>query len=160
MAVVWLLSHVWPLDYSLWDFPDKNTGVGFHFLIQGIFLTLERLEVSYLKQSRWCWSDNQQSIWIWLSELTKLFLYVAASSLLSIKAFAPVVTSGKVQGAVDLWIDKLPFPSTVTDIWNKAKSPFHQPGLFIGFCQCKGPGFDPLSGTRSHMLQLRTQCPR
>ena len=84
MAVVWLLSHVWPLDYSLWDFPDKNTGVGFHFLIQGIFLT-HGLEVSYLKQSRWCWSDNQQSIWIWLSELTKLFLYVAASSLLSIK---------------------------------------------------------------------------
>ena len=24
----------------LWDFPDKNTGVGCHFLLQGIFLTL------------------------------------------------------------------------------------------------------------------------
>ena len=24
---------------SLWDFPDKNTGVGCHFLLQGIFLT-------------------------------------------------------------------------------------------------------------------------
>ena len=22
-----------------WDFPGKNTGVGFHFLLQGIFLT-------------------------------------------------------------------------------------------------------------------------
>ena len=22
-----------------WDFPDKNTGVGCHFLLQGIFLT-------------------------------------------------------------------------------------------------------------------------
>ena len=24
-----------------WDFPDKNTGVGSHFLLQGIFLTQE-----------------------------------------------------------------------------------------------------------------------
>ena len=23
----------------LWDFPGKNTGVGFHFLLQGFFLT-------------------------------------------------------------------------------------------------------------------------
>ena len=33
------------MDYSLpgslrpWDFPGKNTGVGCHFLLQGIFLT-------------------------------------------------------------------------------------------------------------------------
>ena len=25
--------------FCLWDFPDKNTGVGCHFLLQGIFLT-------------------------------------------------------------------------------------------------------------------------
>ena len=36
-----------PMDYSLpgsfcaWDFPGKNTGVGCHFLLQGIFLTQE-----------------------------------------------------------------------------------------------------------------------
>ena len=34
-----------PMNYSLpglcpWDFPGKNTGVGCHFLLQGIFLTL------------------------------------------------------------------------------------------------------------------------
>ena len=32
-----------PMDYSLtgcpWNFPGKNTGVGCHFLLQGIFLT-------------------------------------------------------------------------------------------------------------------------
>ena len=34
-----------PMDYSLprllrpWEFPGKNTGVGCHFLLQGIFLT-------------------------------------------------------------------------------------------------------------------------
>ena len=34
-----------PMDYSLpgssypWDFPGKNTGVGCHFLLQGIFQT-------------------------------------------------------------------------------------------------------------------------
>ena len=25
--------------FCLWDFPDKNTGAGCHFLLQGIFLT-------------------------------------------------------------------------------------------------------------------------
>ena len=38
------VSHVWlqGLDPRLlwpWDFPDKNTGVGCHFLLQGIFQT-------------------------------------------------------------------------------------------------------------------------
>ena len=28
-----------PPDVCLWDFPGKNTGVGHHFLLQGIFLT-------------------------------------------------------------------------------------------------------------------------
>ena len=34
-----------PMDWSLtkflrpWDFPGKNTGLGCHFLLQGIFLT-------------------------------------------------------------------------------------------------------------------------
>ena len=33
-----------PMEYSLpdssvWDFPDKNTGVGYHSIFQGIFLT-------------------------------------------------------------------------------------------------------------------------
>ena len=29
---------LWPaMLLSPWDFPDKNTGVGFHFLLQGIF---------------------------------------------------------------------------------------------------------------------------
>ena len=43
-AVVKLLSCVQlfcdPMDCSLpWDFPGKNTRVGCHFLLQGIFLT-------------------------------------------------------------------------------------------------------------------------
>ena len=45
--VGFLLSHVWlcnPVDCSppgspVMDFPGKNTGVGCHFLLQGIFLT-------------------------------------------------------------------------------------------------------------------------
>ena len=38
-------SFVTPVDFKparllySWDFPGKNTGVGFHFLLQGIFLT-------------------------------------------------------------------------------------------------------------------------
>ena len=31
---------LWPTRFfCLWDSPDKNTGVGCHFLLQGIFLT-------------------------------------------------------------------------------------------------------------------------
>ena len=44
---VYVLSHVWLQPHGLWptwllcpwDFPGKNTGVGCHFLLQGIFLT-------------------------------------------------------------------------------------------------------------------------
>ena len=33
----WTVAHQAPL--CLWDFPGENTGVGCHFLLQGIFLT-------------------------------------------------------------------------------------------------------------------------
>ena len=47
VVVVQLLSHVWlfcdPMAparlLSPWDFPGKNTEVGCHFLLQGIFPT-------------------------------------------------------------------------------------------------------------------------
>ena len=46
-----------PPGYSVWDFPGKNTGVGCHFLLPGIFLTqgsnlrLLHWQVSYLPLS-------------------------------------------------------------------------------------------------------------
>ena len=56
IVVVFLLSRVRffsdPMDCSLhkilcpWDFPGKSTGVGFHFLLQGIFLTRNWIHVS------------------------------------------------------------------------------------------------------------------
>ena len=42
LSHVWLLVTPWTLPARLlcpWDFPGKNTGVGCHFLLQGIFLT-------------------------------------------------------------------------------------------------------------------------
>ena len=38
---VWLFSSPWTVTYQapLWNFPGKNTGVGCHFLLQGIFPT-------------------------------------------------------------------------------------------------------------------------
>ena len=41
---LWLCDphRLWPVRLlCLWDFPDKNTGVGCHFLLQGIFPTQE-----------------------------------------------------------------------------------------------------------------------
>ena len=37
---------------GLWDFPDKNTGVGCHTLLQGIFLT-QGLNLSLLHLLHW-----------------------------------------------------------------------------------------------------------
>ena len=37
-ATPWTVAHQAPQS-GPWDFPDKNTGVGCHFLFQGIFLT-------------------------------------------------------------------------------------------------------------------------
>ena len=33
-----------------WDFPSKNTGVGYHFLLQRIFLTQDQIQVSALQE--------------------------------------------------------------------------------------------------------------
>ena len=45
-----------PMDYMRllcpWDFPGKNTGVGCHFLLQGIFLT-QGLNKHLLHLQRW-----------------------------------------------------------------------------------------------------------
>ena len=32
---------LWPCRLCRWDFPGKNAGVGYHFLLQGLFLTQE-----------------------------------------------------------------------------------------------------------------------
>ena len=56
LMYVCLLSHFsrvplfmapWPIAHQapLWDSPGKNTGVGCHFLLQGIFLTRDRSHV-------------------------------------------------------------------------------------------------------------------
>ena len=37
LATPWTVACQAPL--CQWDFPGKNTGVGCHFLLQGIFLT-------------------------------------------------------------------------------------------------------------------------
>ena len=43
LSCVWLFTTPWGLQPTRllcpWDFPGKNTGVGWHFLLQGIFLT-------------------------------------------------------------------------------------------------------------------------
>ena len=43
-SCVWLLATLWTVTARLlcpWDSPGKNTGVGCHVLLQGIFLTQE-----------------------------------------------------------------------------------------------------------------------
>ena len=42
-----------PMDFSLlcpWDFPGRNIGVGYHFLLQGIFLIRDRTCIVYISR--------------------------------------------------------------------------------------------------------------
>ena len=52
---------LWPVRLLCpWDFPGKNTGVGCHFLLQGIFLT--QGWDPHLLQCRWilyCWATRE-----------------------------------------------------------------------------------------------------
>ena len=43
LSCVWLFATPWTPARLLcsWNFPDKNTGVGYHFLLHGIFLIQE-----------------------------------------------------------------------------------------------------------------------
>ena len=45
-------DSLWPRLLCPWDFPGKNTGVGFHFLLQGIFPT-QRWNLSLLCLLHW-----------------------------------------------------------------------------------------------------------
>ena len=69
-----LLSHVqlfvtpWIIAsqaLSPWDFPGKNTGMGCHFLLNGIFLT-QGLNLGLLHCRRILYHLNHQGIVIWI----------------------------------------------------------------------------------------------
>ena len=69
-ATPWTVAHQTPL---LLDFPGKNTGMGFHFLLQGIFLTQgSNLCLLYCRQILYPWATREaehQSLFWWVSSL-------------------------------------------------------------------------------------------
>ena len=69
-----------PMDYSPWDSPGKNTGVGSHFLLQGIFQTqVSNLGLLHCRQILYCLSHQGRVLifgnFIWL-ELLRLLRQV------------------------------------------------------------------------------------
>ena len=43
-----------------WDFPSKNTGVGCHFLLQGVFMTQGSSPcLQYCRQILYCWATRE-----------------------------------------------------------------------------------------------------
>ena len=68
-VVVYWISRIWLLQpHGLqptrllcpWDFPGKNTGVGWHFLLQGIFLTQEsNLCLLHCRQILYHWTTRE-----------------------------------------------------------------------------------------------------
>ena len=58
LSHVWLFVTTWTIAYQVplsWDFPGKSTGVGCHFLFQGIFQTQGlNLGLLHHRQSLYC----------------------------------------------------------------------------------------------------------
>ena len=83
------------------------------------------------KTTKWCWSDHRWPIWRWLLEMTMLFLHVSHPPQSVYKSSHPLL----LKGSGGWPLDRCPplSPPPVASIWNKAKFPFHQPGLFIDF---------------------------
>ena len=62
--VIWFLIHLY---IRPWDFPGKNTGVGCHFLLQGIFPTQGSNQVSCIVARRFTiWATRQDHIYIYI----------------------------------------------------------------------------------------------
>ena len=83
------------------------------------------------KTTKWRWSDHRWPIWRWLLEMTMLFLYVTHPPQSVYKSSHPLLVRGSGGRPLDRCLPLSPPP--VASIWNKAKFPFHQPGLFIDF---------------------------
>ena len=77
------LSLCDPMDRGAyqWDFPGKNTGVGSHFLIQGIFLTQgSNLGLSHCRQILYCLS-HQGSFFLLFLPRKRVIAHVSNSTL-------------------------------------------------------------------------------
>ena len=73
-SLSWIQLFCNPKDFSLpgsfcpWDFPDKNTGVGRYFLLQGIFLTQgSNLHLLYLQPGSLTTEAPWEAWWVTLS---------------------------------------------------------------------------------------------
>ena len=81
----------------------------------------------YLKQSRWHWSDHRRTNF-------KMTVRAACAVSACSRLPPPIEALAPRQGCVGLWTRVHPPPTPAAGIQNKANFPFHQPGLFIGFC--------------------------
>ena len=87
-SVTWVVSSsTWPHGLQpatwpcLWDFPGKNTGVGCHFLLQGIFPTRgSNLGFLYWQVDSYHWAIWEASSSMW--DLTKTFNIHTSTSIL------------------------------------------------------------------------------
>ena len=52
-VILWTIAHQAPLS---WDLPIKNTGVGCHFLLQGIFQLRDGTHISCVS---WIWIEGR-----------------------------------------------------------------------------------------------------
>ena len=73
---VWLSATPWNISARLlcpWNFPGENTGVGFHFLLQEIFL-IQGLNPSLL--CLLCWQADSLPLWHLEAHCEYIYIYI------------------------------------------------------------------------------------
>ena len=84
---LWLSRHLYP-----WNSSSKNTEVGCHFLLQGIFLTWNQIWVSHIAGKFFTIWATREALWISFSLSNWLFLLQSLRLVL----FVPIKSSSTV----------------------------------------------------------------
>ena len=140
-------SRTWLRDWT----ELKNTGVGCHALLQGIFPGIELrnwTQVSCIAGGLFTtWASREAQNWR-LTEPKSTKMMLVKSPMINFKmtirayctipSWSPLPPSIKFFTNDCQWggcwrLDRHLPPTPFTGIWNKANFPFHKPGLFIAF---------------------------
>ena len=139
-SCVWLFVTLWTVATRLlcpWDSPGKNTGVGCHTLLQGIFLT-QGLNPCLLhcRQILYCWATREalgtglhSRKWA-VGEWAKLRLYLQLLPITHITTWAPP----PVRSAVTLHFHRNSHPTVTIS---------HHPQMGPSSCRKTSSGLPP-----------------
>ena len=125
-------DFLWPYGLQptrllcLWNFPGKNTGVGCHFLLQGIFPTKGSnpclLSLLHCRQIHYCWASGEAQIvlYVYPNELSLKRSHRHFSKMLSFGTNPRLLLEGYF---IFEWLEHiLPFKTIINDCFLKHQS--------------------------------------